>query len=216
MQYMKKELTMTNLMLGEALRRIGGPLTDLINKLCGPDWEEWVTALKRFLRKENPWCRPASAFPTWKTIMIGAFADIATLKAELIDAGCVITATARDILDLSGVTFSAVLTDVDLVCATVGELGFIEQAHFGQICARIRELGFELCGSEIGPMLRLQYLDQSFNEWLTVAMNPHTGSDGDPCIFRVGRDVDAPWLDTMYGAPADVFGPNERFVFVRE
>lgn len=41
---------------GEALRRLwSGPLQDLVSKLNGEKGPEWVKALKRFLRRENPW-----------------------------------------------------------------------------------------------------------------------------------------------------------------
>lgn len=32
-----------------------GPLTDLIEKLSGEDGSSWHEALKKMLRKENPW-----------------------------------------------------------------------------------------------------------------------------------------------------------------
>ncbi len=38
-----------------ALSEIRGLLNDLLDKLCSDSWREWFYALKRFLRKENPW-----------------------------------------------------------------------------------------------------------------------------------------------------------------
>lgn len=38
-----------------ALCDIRGLLDDLFDKLTGENWSEWFTALKKFLRKENPW-----------------------------------------------------------------------------------------------------------------------------------------------------------------
>jgi len=46
---------MSENMLGKALRNELGPLEDLIGKLRGKEGIEWHSALKRFLRKENPW-----------------------------------------------------------------------------------------------------------------------------------------------------------------
>jgi len=50
-------------MLGEALRQIAGPLKDLLDKLSGAEGSEWVEALKKFLRKENPWPQVQKAAP---------------------------------------------------------------------------------------------------------------------------------------------------------
>lgn len=38
-----------------ALLDARGPLTDLLKKLSGNDGQQWLDALKRFNRKENPW-----------------------------------------------------------------------------------------------------------------------------------------------------------------
>jgi len=46
---------MSKNMLGEVLRQVGGPLGDLWQKLAGEDGQEWLEALKRFLRKEESW-----------------------------------------------------------------------------------------------------------------------------------------------------------------
>lgn len=61
-------------MLGDALREVCGPLHDLTTRLKGKNGDEWLTALKRFLRKENPWPSPPvelatfNTFKVWKTL----------------------------------------------------------------------------------------------------------------------------------------------------
>ncbi len=42
-------------MLGNALEATSGPFKDFFEKLGGAEGEEWFSAFKRFLRKENPW-----------------------------------------------------------------------------------------------------------------------------------------------------------------
>jgi hypothetical protein len=39
-------------------REIHGPCTQLLTNLGGENGQEWLTALNRFLRKENPWEKP--------------------------------------------------------------------------------------------------------------------------------------------------------------
>ena len=41
-----------------ALRDVIGPLEDFYKKLLSAEGEQWLTAFKRFLRKENPWEKP--------------------------------------------------------------------------------------------------------------------------------------------------------------
>ena len=46
-------------MLGKlSLLETQGPRSDLEQKLAGPEGEKWLAALKRMLRKENPWGVP--------------------------------------------------------------------------------------------------------------------------------------------------------------
>lgn len=49
-----ERLTMPDGILGLALRDVRGPLGDLLDKLDGEDGQMWLSSLKRFLRKENP------------------------------------------------------------------------------------------------------------------------------------------------------------------
>ncbi|MCR4277653.1 MAG: hypothetical protein NUV85_01400, partial [Candidatus Berkelbacteria bacterium] len=46
---------MSQNMLGVPAKTYAGPIADLRKKLRGKDGREWITAFKRFLRKENPW-----------------------------------------------------------------------------------------------------------------------------------------------------------------
>ena len=56
-------------MLGTALQDVCGPLGDLIARLKGKHGEEWLAALKRFLRKENPWpVAPMSGLKVWREV----------------------------------------------------------------------------------------------------------------------------------------------------
>ena len=48
-------------MLGSALAEVAGPLKDFAGKLCGVEGEVWLTAFKKFLRKENPWEIPVES-----------------------------------------------------------------------------------------------------------------------------------------------------------
>ncbi|MEK7452327.1 MAG: hypothetical protein AAB664_03225, partial [Patescibacteria group bacterium] len=58
----KRKLTMSDNMLGNALALVAGPMKDFFTKLAGSDGMMWLAAFNRFLRKENPWSKFAVRF----------------------------------------------------------------------------------------------------------------------------------------------------------
>jgi hypothetical protein len=72
-----------------------------------------------------------------------------------------------EILGRPAFNLSKMRRDARLVVLAVSELGFEEDGvSLADIYARARQLGFELCPAEVGPQLRLQYLNQPLGELL--------------------------------------------------
>ena len=150
----------------------------------------------------------------WKTIRLGLHKTSDAYESVLERGG---TRTrignwARQIFHKISVSQTEI--EVDLCVMSVAELGFKKNTRYDAICARIVEIGGQLCPNEVGPALRDQYKDQLDREYLVVAMEPLTDSDGRPGVFDVRRDADGPWLGTYYGFPGGLFDPGFRFVFV--
>jgi len=103
---------------------------------------------------------------------------------------------------------------VDLVRMSVKDFGFKGNARFDEICARAKEIGLELCPAEVGPQLRLQYLNQPKNERLIIAMEAIRDSRGYLRTFHVEHDDDGRWLSTGYGNCSYSWYPDREFVFV--
>ncbi len=207
-------------MLGVAVRTLVtlptqalGVVCDLLQKMSDPDWEE---ATKHFLRKENPWGEKAvGSFPIWKTIRLGTGLKSADdFRNALKRAGMKIGNYADDILGKSAFTASETETEVDLVNISVADLGFKNSATLRDIYVRAQELGLQLCPAEVGPQLRLQYKDQPDDEWLRIAIEPITDSDGSLHLFRVARHSGGLWLGGGSGDPEDFWDGVNRFVFV--
>jgi hypothetical protein len=55
------------------------------------------------------------------------------------------------------------------------------------VYARAQQLGFELAAAEVGPLLRLQYIDQPMGEFLIVGMEPIKTWSGEPVILNVAN-----------------------------
>jgi hypothetical protein len=70
------------------------------------------------------------------------------------------------------------------------ELGYQDNGDVSlrDIYQRASELEYELCPAEVGPMLRLSYLDQPTGEFLDIAHVPVHRYGGQPIKLMVGSD----------------------------
>lgn len=191
------------------LSDVRGPLTDLLEKLEGKDGEVWLRGLKKFLRKENPWEGPE----IFRTIQIGTYKDVGSLRRALEESGTRIGTWAKDILNRTPLNKSE--QSLDLMALSVKELGFPDGAQLQDIYKAANSQGLGFCPAEVGPQLCLQYLDQPEGEWLMIAMEAIKDSDGNPSLFNVERDSSGRWLYARYGDPAYFWDAGYRFVFVR-
>lgn len=119
---------------------------------------------------------------------------------------------------------------VNTVLLSVADLGFLDGALTREIIGsdhdrdlfgnsapftggRGKQLGLELCPAEVGPHLRLEYIDQPSGERLYVAMKPIAASDGEPRIFVIAHDAAGLSLDAARARPDDRWTPNDKFLF---
>lgn len=115
---------------------------------------------------------------------------------------------------------------VQTVELTVRDLGFPQGAIIATIYATARALGLGLCPIELGPHLRLQYLDQPEGAWgkpirrhqapcgsLTIASEKLTDDDDFPKGFYLRRIEGVLWLRGYRSGPEHVWGPDDHFIF---
>ena len=196
------------------LAEVAGLITDLFEKLAGPDGTTWLFAFKKFLRKENSW--GTREWTIWKTIRLGTGLRTAgDFRQTLMTVGIRIGEWANNILGQPAFKASETEEEVNLVVVSVSELGFKSGgATRKDIYARAQALGLTLCPAEVGPQLRLQYQDQPKGEWLYIAMEPIAGSGGSLSVFSVGHSGSGRWLDSGHGSPDYFWDGDDRFVFV--
>lgn len=153
---------------------------------------------------------------TWKTIAVGTFADPIKLRNELDRMGCSVGGQAAEILARPAFAVGAYKTDVDLVVVTPAQLGFTsDTVTLANLYTRARQLGFELVAAEVGPQLRIQYLDQPMGEFLIVGMQPIKTWSGEPIILNVANGGAGLILIGQDGrATAEVY-VTSRLVFAR-
>jgi len=159
----------------------------------------------------------AAGTRVWKSIQVGTFASKRALYGTFEDADCGIGDTAEEILVAPEFRLSSVATNIDLVAASVSELGIKrENATLKDIYARAQNLGFMLAAAEVGPQLRLQYLDQPMGEFLEIAMAPIRTRDGAFRIFTVVNGGAGLLLLGENASDDAKFYPSSRFVFMRQ
>jgi hypothetical protein len=193
-----------------------GVTLDFANKLGGKDGAQWKARFAEVLREGIPSIvtNLSPSFPTWKSLTIGTgLVDANAFRIAHKRANCRIGDYADQLL--SKITITKEPITLDLVRVSVAEFGFKDGAYFKDIIARAQELGLSLCPPEVGPQLRLSYLDQPLGEWIAVAMEPIAGSDGRLHVFAVARLDGGLWLVTYWFDSSDFWNPDARFVFVR-
>ena len=166
----------------------------------------------------RPQVRVSSAadVPAWKTIAVGTFRNSFALINALDAAGCSIGDSAGEILARPAFTLGAAKRNVELFAVSVAALGFQSgTASLGEIYARAQQLGFGLAAAEIGPQLRLQYLDQPLGEFLIIGMAPIRTWNGEPVILTVANGGAGLILIGQDGSAEAQIPVASRFLFVR-
>jgi len=152
----------------------------------------------------------------WKTITLGNFANSFALRNALDAGGCGIGDLAEQIIARPAFTLAPTRTVVDLVAAPAAEFGLTaESAALGDIYARAEKLGLSLAPAEVGPELRLQYLDQPIGEFLRIGMKPITTWNGDPVIFVVANGGAGLILIGQHTSADTQIPTSQVFLFVR-
>lgn len=123
-------------------------------------------------------------------------------------------------------TTSDIKYSLETVELTVADLGFPDGASTTQIFKRANELGLELCPLELGPHLRLEYLDQpegysgdslqrhqAPSGSITIASEILTEDDDFPKGFYLRRINDVLWLRGYRADQLHVWNPYDHFIF---
>ena len=155
--------------------------------------------------------------PIWKTITIGGFKGVNAIREAMEAAACRILVgdAADEILGRPAFPFIKTPVELDLVVLSVFKLGFSDGASLHDIYDRAVAQGFELCPAEVGPALRLNYLDQPLGEFLHIAMRPVARYTGELIDFSVGNAGAGLILIGGDGHHDVMLSGAERFVFIR-
>lgn len=160
--------------------------------------------------------RSATGVPVWKTITLGTFANSFALLNALDAIGCKVGGAAAEALARPSFVVSSGRRDVELVTVSAAELGFkTDMVTLAATYARAKQLGFGLGAAEIGPQLRLQYLDQPIGEFLIIGMEPIRTWGGELVILNVANGGAGLVLIGQDGRADAEISATSRVVFVR-
>jgi hypothetical protein len=154
-------------------------------------------------------------FPIWKRITVGTHKGVNTMREALDAARIRIGNSADEILGRPAFPFSRTKRELDLVVLTAADLGFTGHAPLSAIYRSALQLGLQLCPAEVGPQLRLQYLDQRVGEFLHIAMQPIPTYHGDLVDLTVANGGAGLLLLGGDASPDLKLHSTIKFVFVR-
>ncbi|MGO4511465.1 hypothetical protein AB4Z51_31090 [Bradyrhizobium sp. 2TAF36] len=140
-------------------------------------------------------------------------------KVRAVDLPQKLIGSARDVPTWKTIavgTFGNSFAYVELLVVSAVQLGFkTDSVPLAVIYARARQLGLELAAAEVGPQLRLQYLDQPMGEFLIVGMQPIKTWSGEPVVLNVANGGAGLILIGQDGRDDAEIPATSRFLFVR-
>ena len=118
---------------------------------------------------------------------------------------------------------------IEIVSLSVADLGFGDGASYGQLTTRALDLGLVECPLELGPHLRLQFIDQpeaaagtpttrgrAPTGSITVASSPLDERDETPKGFYLRRLDGVLCLRGYWSWAGHVWSPGDVLVFARD
>ncbi len=160
----------------------------------------------------------AAALRIWRTIKLGEYQDVNSLRAAFDDSHCplAMSNSVDEAIGRPTFRFTKTNTELDLVVLSVADLGFPQDgASLDAIYARARALRLELCPPDLGLALRRSYLNQPRGEFLHIAMRPVALYNRERVDFTVGNDGVSLLLLAGEARPDLILAGTVRFVFVR-
>lgn len=136
------------------------------------------------------------------------------LLAELSQRGVMLNDYARALFADPEFTTANEERTVRVEQISLFEIGLPEGGTFDAIVARAARSNLRLCPLEVGPCLRLAYLDQPPGPYLTVASPEPGPGTGSPNGFYLRHLDDGLWLRGFEAGPENIYPPDfSDFVF---
>lgn len=146
---------------------------------------------------------------------------------ELVRHGIKLNEAGKALFDHAGFTTSDSISTVSTIELTVANLGFPRGGVFADILGTAVAMGFAACPLELGPHLRLQFLDQQEGQ-IGEQLSRHKAPFGSITVFslRIDEEEGTPqgfylrrvngelWLRGYWSGAEHIWDPDDHLVFV--
>jgi len=139
------------------------------------------------------------------------YIDAAHTYAAFENRGCFVHERAKFMLESMHERW---IGPLPLIVTSVAALGFPEGGSYENIRSRAAENKFYVCPKEVGPALRLMYLDQKPRETLYMPMVPILSKTGKPFVFVLCNGFGGLLLYSELLYPHTRLHATDRLVFV--
>jgi hypothetical protein len=160
-----------------------------------------------------------------RTVTIGG-ASKAQLLGRLRSNGIELNASAEQLFADDRFMTASAATTVSAVELTVRDLGLPEGGAMEQIAGRAEGRGLGVCPLELGPHIRLQYVDQPEGSLgqpvrphqapigsITIVSEPLSADDDIPKGFYIRRIEGVLWLRGYVSGGDHVWAPDDHLIF---
>lgn len=170
---------------------------DLQDAMDHPEFKARHHALlDQLVAEQRQRIKPLIERPASLIVRVGMLKTVADLRQAVTNAGCQITPWADDMINRPAFKVGIVQAeeDIEFIFASNAELGYPNGCTRARTYEAGLKLGWKLCFPSDAIEIRRQYLEQPKNEWLYVAMDAITTSDGLFRVFSVTPDDTSPLL----------------------
>ena len=153
-------------------------------------------------------------------------ASKAELLGRLRSNGIELNASAENLFADNRFMTASATTTVAAVELTVSDLGLLEGGTMAQIASLAEARGLGVCPLELGPHLRLQYVDQPEGSRgqpvrphqapigsITIISEPLSADDDVPKGFYIRRIKGVLWLRGYVSGDDHVWAPDDHLIF---
>jgi len=124
------------------------------------------------------------------------------------------------ILNHKNFTTSPTRERLQTVEISVGDFGFSNGATTKEVYQKAKEFGLKLCPPELGPHIRLQYVDLNQlvdplkGHWQNIAVDELFDDPGLTKGFYLRRRQDGFWLRGYQASPEYLWELHDRFIYL--
>ena len=153
----------------------------------------------------------------WKTINKIDFKNTSDLLKNLKDKNIKTSEWIDNIFEKKNFDLSKFNFPINLYRVSLKSLGLNSPSELNEVYSISQKKGFKLVEPAIALICRELYYEQPTGEWLRFAtpFNSMIDSDGVSHLPKLGKALNAFFIETYWSYPKAIFHPHNEFVFCK-